>query len=127
MGGMVDQPRNIAWCTMFNGRPLYVAHVAYGGLTPFAKRTPYHYRYEGSDDAFGSWLDAQTAMTRDHTVTTPITSIQEFQTALAAIVETAVVNGIDVRGAWEFQTSGSTHNWEVEISELAKSFEVDEE
>jgi len=49
-----------------------------------------------------------------------ITTSAEFEAALAAIVETAVEEGVDVRGAWEFQTRGSTHDWEVNVTELAK-------
>jgi len=49
-----------------------------------------------------------------------ITTSAEFEAALTAIVEIAVEEGIDVRGAWEFQTRGSTHDWEVNVTELAK-------
>ncbi|GAB3686110.1 hypothetical protein GCM10028857_17650 [Salinarchaeum chitinilyticum] len=43
---------------------------------------------------------------------------------LAATVEKAIKADVDVRGAWEFQTRGSTHDWKVEIVELAR--EIDE-
>jgi len=49
-----------------------------------------------------------------------VTSPAEFERALAAVVEAAVTSGVDVRGAWEFQTRGSTHDWEVNVTELAK-------
>jgi len=49
-----------------------------------------------------------------------VTSPAEFESALAAVVEAAVTSGVDVRGAWEFQTRGSTHNWEINVTELAK-------
>ncbi|MEF8773411.1 MAG: hypothetical protein V5A37_01680 [Halobacteriales archaeon] len=49
-----------------------------------------------------------------------VASPEEFETALANLVETAIKAGIDVRGAWEFETGGSTHEWDVEIYELAR-------
>jgi hypothetical protein len=60
------------------------------------------------------------AMTRDHTIDTPIASATQFEDALAAIVESAIEEGVDVRGAWEFKTDGSTHYWELNICELAR-------
>lgn len=69
--------------------------------------------------ALGSWLDAQETMTRDTYSDITIESSVDFQAALSALVESAVLNDVDVRGAWDFQTDGSTHNWEVEIVELA--------
>lgn len=65
-------------------------------------------------------------MTRDYPSEMRITSAEEFEDALAAVVGTAIEEDVDVRGAWEFQTDGSTHNWEVEIVELAKDFETEE-
>jgi hypothetical protein len=59
----------------------------------------------------------------DISVSTP----GEFEAALAAVVEAAVIDDIDVRGAWEFQTRGSAHNWEVEISELAKRLDAEDD
>jgi len=59
-------------------------------------------------------------MKDDYKSAVSITSTEEFEAALAAIVETAVEDGIDVRGAWEFRTDGSTHDWEVNVTELAK-------
>ena len=64
-------------------------------------------------------------MTRDPLADVDISSTDEFEAVLAAAVETAIESDVDVRGAWEFQTRGSTHNWEVEILELAK--ELDDE
>lgn len=49
-----------------------------------------------------------------------ITSADEFEAVLAEAVEKAIENDVDVRGAWEFRTRGSTHDWEVEIIELAR-------
>lgn len=60
-------------------------------------------------------------MTRDHTIETPITDATEFQTALATIVESAIEEGVDVRGAWEFCTRGSILEWEVNVTELDRS------
>jgi hypothetical protein len=80
----------------------------------------------GDDPAVGSRPDGFTTMTRDYDAE-PVRSQEEFEAALAAVIEAAVTEGVDVRGAWEFQTRGSTHSWEVEIIELAKSFDLDEE
>jgi hypothetical protein len=49
-----------------------------------------------------------------------ITTAGEFEAALAAAVEAAVAEDVDVRGAWEFRTNGSRDSWEGEIFELAK-------
>jgi len=66
---------------------------------------------------------AHTPMTRDNVPNFTIRDSKEFEAVLTAVVENAVKAGVDVRGAWEFETRGSTHNWEVEIIELAKDFE----
>lgn len=68
----------------------------------------------------------EQAMTRDTIGELDITSAEEFEEALAAVIKTAVFEGVEVRGVWEFQTDGSTHNWEVEIVELATEFETEE-
>jgi hypothetical protein len=62
-------------------------------------------------------------MTRDQHSDLQIGSPEEFELLLAAIVEEATESGVDVRGAWEFRTDGSTHEWEVEIVELARELE----
>ena len=67
-----------------------------------------------------------STMTRDTTRDTPITSQDAFQSALATLVESAISNDIDIRGAWEFQTSGSPLEWEVTISELDRSAGTDD-
>ncbi len=59
-------------------------------------------------------------MTRDQLRDVSITSTDEFEAVLAEAVEKAIKADVDVRGAWEFQTRGSTHDWEVEIIELAR-------
>jgi hypothetical protein len=64
-------------------------------------------------------------MTRDKLSDLTISTPEQFEAVLAEVVERAVKEGVDVRGAWEFRTSGSTHDWEVEIVELAR--EADEE
>ena len=66
-------------------------------------------------------------MSRDDYSDISVSSPGEFEAALTAVVEAAVTNGVDVRGAWEFQTRGSTHNWEVEISELAKRLDAEDD
>jgi len=65
-------------------------------------------------------------MTRDKLPDVQITGPDEFEALLAEVVEKAVEADVDVRGAWEFRTEGSTHDWEVEIVELAK-YDDDEE
>lgn len=50
-----------------------------------------------------------------------IESPEEFEAVLAEAVEKAIKADVDVRGAWEFQTGGSIHDWEVAIVELARS------
>lgn len=57
---------------------------------------------------------------RDDISALSVTSPGDFQTALAAIIETAIEEGVDVQGAWEFRTEGSTRDWELNITELAK-------
>jgi hypothetical protein len=59
-------------------------------------------------------------MTRDHNSDLQIATVEEFESMLAAIVEEATESDVDVRGAYEFQTDGSIHEWEVEIVELAR-------
>jgi hypothetical protein len=60
-------------------------------------------------------------------MTGDINSAPEFESALADIVESAIENNVDVRGAWEFETDGSTHYWELNVVELARdSDEADE-
>jgi hypothetical protein len=64
-------------------------------------------------------------MTRDNLSDVSLSSEAEFESVLAEVVERAIKSGVDVRGAWEFQTRGSTHNWEVEIVELDKELDDD--
>jgi hypothetical protein len=52
-----------------------------------------------------------------------ISTDQDFEAALAAAVEQALTAGVDVRGAWEFETGGSVENWEIEVFELYKEFD----
>ena len=58
-------------------------------------------------------------MTDKITIESPLTSSAEFETAIAAVVESAVKQDVDVRGVWEFETGGSTHRWELNVVELA--------
>jgi hypothetical protein len=62
-------------------------------------------------------------MTRDQLTDVSISSPEEFEAVLAEAVEKAVTADVDVSGAWEFQTRGSTHDWEVEIVELARDLD----
>ncbi|AUX08042.1 hypothetical protein AArcSl_0389 [Halalkaliarchaeum desulfuricum] len=58
-------------------------------------------------------------MTRDQHRDISITSGDDFEAVLAEAIEQAVQADVDVRGAWEFQTNGRTHAWDVVIDELA--------
>lgn len=49
-----------------------------------------------------------------------IRNSSEFHSVITTAIEKALKNGVDVRGAWQVQTNGSIHDWEVEIFELAK-------
>ena len=78
---------------------------------------------------FARGQTATYPMTRDHLSDVEITSESEFEAVLIAAVEKAIIAGVDVRGAWEFETRGSTHNGELEIVERARGSdeEVDED
>jgi hypothetical protein len=54
-----------------------------------------------------------------------VDSDEQFRAALAAVVESAVENDLDVRGAWAFETGGSTHNWELEVVEMADDLDLE--
>lgn len=61
-------------------------------------------------------------MSRD-TPDTPdpaITTEAEFDTALQTLLRSALVNGVDPRGVWEYRNGEPHHNLEVLISVLAK-------
>lgn len=62
-------------------------------------------------------------MTRNHLDDDAITTDEEFRAVLAEAVQQADHAGVDVRGAWEFETVGSTLNWELEIVELRKDID----
>lgn len=66
-------------------------------------------------------------MTRDALADVTVDSTETFESLLQQVVEQAVVNGVDVSGAWAFETRGSVHNWEVEIVELAREYDEDED
>lgn len=62
-------------------------------------------------------------MTRDTLADVRITSEDDFRAVLSELFEKAIHADVDVRGAWEFRTGGSTHDWEVEVVELAREVE----
>ena len=66
-------------------------------------------------------------MTRNQLEDVPITNPDEFEAVLAEAIERAIAADVEVRGAWEFQTRGSTYDWEVEIVELAKDLDDEDE
>ena len=59
-------------------------------------------------------------MPQDYLADVTIDSEETFKSVLTELVGKATIEGVDVRGAWEFRTRGSTHDWEVEILELAR-------
>lgn len=66
-------------------------------------------------------------MTRERLADVRIEDDEDFEAVLAEAVEKALETGVDVRGAWAFETAGSTYNWEVEIVELARELDADDE
>lgn len=66
-------------------------------------------------------------MTRNQLPDGSISNSEDFRAVLAEAVEKAIHADVDVRGAWEFRTRGSTHDWEVEIIELAKYSDDEDE
>lgn len=49
----------------------------------------------------------------------------DFEDLLAQMIEKADHAGVDVRGAWEFRTKGSTYYWEVLIVEVDREVRED--
>lgn len=47
-----------------------------------------------------------------------VTTPEDFETHLAALVEAAVANGVDPRGAWEFRARNAEPDFDIEIVEL---------
>jgi hypothetical protein len=47
-----------------------------------------------------------------------VTSADDFETHLAALVETAISNGVDPRGAWEYRALDGHPDFDIEIVEL---------
>lgn len=58
-------------------------------------------------------------MSRDQLPDVTVDDDETFEALLAELVELADNAGVEVCGAWSFETRGSIHNWEVEIVELA--------
>lgn len=50
---------------------------------------------------------------------------EDFEALLAEAVQKADHAGVDVRGAWEFRTKGSTYHWEVLIVEVDREVRED--
>ena len=120
MGGMVHQPANKPWQTMVFGRPIPLACVEYIDRTPLPEEQPVCRRKLRSSRVFESWTDGLPTMTGPLLENVDVSSASAFEAVLAEAVERAIKADVEVRGAWEFQTRGSTHHWEVEIYELAK-------
>lgn len=50
-----------------------------------------------------------------------ITTEAEFDSALQSLLLSALENGLDVRGAWEYRNGQAYPDFEVLVTELAKS------
>lgn len=59
-------------------------------------------------------------MTANFTADDDVSSPDEFEAALGKIVLSALQEGIDLRGAWEYRTDDGTPDLEVTIVELAE-------
>ena len=55
------------------------------------------------------------AVIEQHCTTTEI-----FEQALSVLLVTSHTNGIDVSGAWEAHENGSSPEWDVVVTELAR-------
>ena len=66
-------------------------------------------------------------MTDEKSLDVSITTPEEFEAVLAAAVEKAIKADVDVHGAWEFRTGGSTHDWEVQVIELDRDLDADDD
>lgn len=66
-------------------------------------------------------------MTGDKLADVRITSEDDFRAVLSELFEKALHADVDVRGAWEFRSGGSVHNWEVEVVELAREEGTDDD
>jgi hypothetical protein len=64
-------------------------------------------------------------MTEGYLDTGSMADAAPFQTVLGEAVERALKAAVDARSAWEVETAGSTHLWDVEIVEPAKQHGVD--
>ncbi|SFR30782.1 MULTISPECIES: hypothetical protein [Halorubrum] len=58
-------------------------------------------------------------MTTDFTSDDEMSSPEEFEAALGQVILTALENGIDPRGTWEYRTNGTDSDVEVMVVELA--------
>lgn len=58
-------------------------------------------------------------MTTDFTPADEMTTPEDFETALYQVILTALENGIDPQGTWEYRTDGTPADMEVMIVELA--------
>lgn len=61
-------------------------------------------------------------MTRDagDTAAMNISTRDEFDSALQALLRSALANGVDLQGAWEYRDEQSSPDLEVLVTELAR-------
>ncbi|ADJ16421.1 hypothetical protein [Halalkalicoccus jeotgali] len=59
-------------------------------------------------------------MAESNTPTEAVTTDEEFNTALNALVQEAYANDVDVEGGWECGTNDGEPDWDVVILEVRK-------
>ncbi len=70
------------------------------------------------DDAV-SQSSTRFTMTTDDTADDELSSTAEFEIALGRVIRTALENGVDPRGTWEYRNNGTDADVEVMVVELA--------
>jgi len=58
-------------------------------------------------------------MTTDGTSVDEVSSTAEFEIALGRVIRTALENGVDPTGTWEYRNDGTDADVEVMVVELA--------
>lgn len=120
MGSMVYQPTNVSMVHHVERQAFAYGVTASDGPNALHEDDLGGAGGHGSLHSSGRGQTAPPLMTRDQLSDVQITTAAEFESVLEAAVEKAIHADVDVRGPWEFETRGSTHNWEVEIVELAR-------
>ena len=66
-----------------------------------------------------SQSNTRFTMTTDDTPDDEVSSTEEFEVALGRVIRTALENGVDPRGTWEYRNDGTDADVEVMVVELA--------